>query len=502
MRNLSFSVLLLSLLALGCKRNDPAPAPDPKPDTTATAAPGYPIAIGQIIKQKCLSCHNADNAKYSGGLRLDTWDYLMAGGNVGPDIIPYHLENSVLLQYINTFDDLGLKLQPTMPIDGVPLTHDQVKLFQDWVKNGAPNKDGYVAFSSNPDTRQKIYLTMQSCDLLAVIDAETKIVMRVLSVGKTPAIEAPHCVRVDNAGRYAYVSFTAGDYVQKIDTRTDQIVGEINMRTARSNPAIPASWNVLTLSEDGKRFMISNFSPNGQVFIVNTETMTLEKEYVDPGAFQTPHASVANAAFDTFYVTAQYGNIVYKFSKDGSFFKKISIDGAAPTVVPSTRDPHEIILFPDGKSFAVTCQASNEVRFIDAHTDAILAAIPVGRYPQEVAVSSTKPWLFVTCMEDETTPVVAAKGSVYVINYQTRQLVKVIYGPFWQPHGITVDDQNGKVYVASRNVGSGIPPHHASACAGQNGFYNVLDLETLTLTRDTRYEVSVEPYSADVRFKR
>ncbi len=496
----SFSACLLGFLffaAVGCKPNE-----QPAPATTDTAsAPGYPVAIGQIIKQKCLQCHNADNAAYAGGLQLQTWDHLMAGGNVGPDIIPYHLENSVLLQYINTYDDLGLKLQPTMPVNGVPLTHDQVALFQDWVKRGAPNKDGYVAFSSNPDTRQKVYLTMQACDLLAVIDAETKIVMRIIPVGKTPGVEAPHCVRVDNAGRYAYVSFTAGDYVQKIDTRTDQIVGEINMRTARRDPSVPASWNVLTLSEDGKHFLISNFSDNGQVFLVNTDNMTLEQEYIDPGAFKTPHASAANAAFDTFYVTAQYGNTVYKFSKDGSYFKPVSIDGAAPTTQSLTRDPHEIVLFPDGNSYAVTCQASDEVRFIDAHTDAVLAAIPVGRYPQEVAVSHSKPWLFVTCMEDASTPVTAAKGSVYVINYQTRQLVKVIYGPFWQPHGITVDDQNGKVYVASRNVGSAIPPHHASACAGQNGFYNVFDLETLTLTRDTRYEVSVEPYSADVRFK-
>ena len=497
MRNFSFPLLLLFVLSLGCKPKESDP---PATGNDTASAPGYPIAIGQIIKQKCLSCHNADNAKYSGGLRLDNWDLLMAGGNVGPDIIPYHLENSVLLQYINTYDDLGLKLQPTMPINGVPLTHDQVKMFQDWVTNGAPNKDGYVAFSSNPDTRQKIYVTMQACDLLAVIDAETKIVMRIIPVGKTPGIEAPHCVRVDNAGRYAYVSFTAGDYVQKIDTRTDKIVGEINMRTARRDPSIPASWNVLTLSEDGSQFVISNFSDNGQVFLVNTADMTIAKEYVDPGAFKTPHASAANAAFDTFYVTAQYGNTVYKISKEGIVFP-VSIDGNPANTTTNTRDPHEIIMFPGGNAYAVTCQASNEVRIIDAHTNAVLAALPVGTYPQEVALSTTKPWLFVTCMEDQTNPMPASKGSVYVIDYRTMQIVKKIYGPFWQPHGITVDDRNGKVYVASRNVGSGIPPHHASACAGQNGFYNVLDLETLTLTRDTRYEVSVEPYSADVRFK-
>ena len=498
MRHFSF-VLIVFLFAFGCKQKESDGPASPTNDTAS--APGYPIAIGQIIKQKCLSCHNADNAPYSGGLRLDTWDYLMAGGGVGPDVIPYHLENSVLLQYINTYDDLGLKLKPTMPINGVPLTHEQVVLFQDWVKNGAPNKDGYVAFSSNADTRQKIYLTIQGCDLLAVIDAETKIVMRMISVGKSPAIEAPHCVRVDHAGRYAYVSFVGGTSVQKIDTRTDQIVGEINLNAVRRNQQDIPSWSVLTLSPDDKQFIISNFTDNGELFIVNTDDMTLDRKYDDAGLFHSPHAIAANAAFDTFYVTAQYGNIVYKLSKNGGFFKEVSLDGNPPSTL-SSRNPHEIKMLPGDNAYAVTCQETNEVRIMDAHTDQVIKVLPVGTYPQELALSTSKPYLFVTCMEDVATPVPAAKGSVYVINFQTLNMEKVIYGPFWQPHGISVDDQGGKVFVSSRNVGSSIPPHHATSCVGQNGFYNVIDLGTLKLTRDTRYEVSVEPYSMDVRFKK
>ena len=497
-----FLVLLIGSLT-SCKHPEPD-ASLSKGDTAS--APGYPIAIGQIIKQKCLSCHNADNAPYSGGLRLDTWDYLMAGGGVGPDVIPYHLENSVLLQYINTYDDLGLKLKPTMPINGVPLTHEQVVLFQDWVKNGAPNKDGYVAFSSNADTRQKIYLTMESCDLIGVIDAETKMLMRMIEVGGNPNNgnpEIPHCVRIDHAGRYAYVAFASGAFLQKIDVRTDQIVGALNLNEARRGivPSDP-SWSALSISGDDKELMVTSFRNWGEALIVNTETMQLKKQFSDKDLLYSPHGIVANTAFDTFYVTAQYGNTVYEIISKTGKVNTIAIDGKTANTERDTYDPHEIIMLPGGNTYAITCEHSNEVRVLDAHTNQLLYVIPVGKFPQEFALSNTKPWLFVTCTEDAQNPSPGTKGSIYVIDYHTMSVVKKIYGPFWQPHGIAVDDLNGKVYVASVNEGSGFISHHTTSCDGKNGFYHVIDLESLALLRDTRYEVGVRPYSAAVRFSR
>jgi hypothetical protein len=91
---------------------------------------------------------------------------------------------------------------------------------------------------------------------------------------------------------------------------------------------------------------------------------------------------------------------------------------------------------------------------------------------------------------------------VYVLNYKTMEIVKRLDGKFFQPHGITVDDHNGVVYIASRNATTDGPaPHHPSACGGRNGWYSLFDLNTLTPVDEKRYEVSIEPYSADARFK-
>lgn len=459
----------------------------------------FPVKVGRIFVKRCATagCHNAASAINANGLRLDSWDQLFNGGNNGAAVIPFDIQNSSLLNFINTYPDLGPLQGPTMPLNQTPLSRDEYIAIRDWIANGAPDKDGNIPFGANPVTRQKIYLTMQGCDLVAVIDADRKVVMRYIRVGKTSAIEKPHCVRVSPDGNYAYVSFLSGDYIQKIDTRTDQIVAEMDVSAIIEN----GQWNVLTLSPDGSKFVVSNWTGNGAVLLCNANTMQLIQKFEAPGAFTYPHATASNAAFDTFYVTAQYGNVVYKISPNG-FYKRVRIDNAPETFTAGTRDPHEIIMTPDRSKYFLTCEASNEIRVMDAHADTLLKAIPVGIFPQELAISTVRPYVLATCMEDNNSTPGNYKGSVYVINYNTLEIVQRIDGRFYQPHGITVDDKNGLFYVGSRNASTtGPAPHHPSSCEGRNGWYSVYDLNTLQPHNTKRYEVSVDPYSADARFK-
>src|SRR5690606_14554047 len=213
------------------------------------------------------------------------------------------------------------------------------------------------------------------------------------------------------------------------------------------------------------------------------------------GSFVFPHGITYTGNSDTFYVTAQYGNTVYKYTEDFSYYKKISIDGNPPVTSPLVQDPHEIILSPDESKYFLTCEASDEVRVMDAHTDQLIKAIPVGDFPQEFALSKTRPYLFVSCMQDATGPA-GFVGSIYVINYETLDVVQVIKGKFYQPHGLTVNDEKDELYISNRNTGSsGIPPHHSSICGGQNGFYYVYSMATFQSVGN-KYEVFPEPYSA------
>jgi DNA-binding beta-propeller fold protein YncE len=137
-----------------------------------------------------------------------------------------------------------------------------------------------------------------------------------------------------------------------------------------------------------------------------------------------------------------------------------------------------------------------------AHKDTLLKVIPVGKFPQELAISKSQPYLFVTCTEDDANPYARRKGSVYVINYNTLDIVQVIYGDFYQPHGITVDDQNGYIYIASTNANpNGPAPHHVTAGGGRAGWYSIYNLNTLQPYNNRQYQMTVMPYSADTRFK-
>jgi DNA-binding beta-propeller fold protein YncE len=452
----------------------------------------YPDDVRAIVVNKCATagCHNDKSFANASNLRLDRWQHLWTGSNAGAVVIPYSVGNSSFCYFINIDSAQGPVLLPRMPLNSPALSAQEYATIKNWIAAGAPDKVGNIPFSSAATTRQKVYVTQQGCDLMAVIDAETNVIMRYISLGKSPAIEIAHCVRFSPDGQFAYVSFNKGQYLQKIDVATDAVIADMYLGSG--------SWNLFKISDDGKQMMLGDFKAAGSLRLIDLEKMQVLAIYED---FYFPHGIANTPNFDTFWVTSQDGNMVYKLNLSGAV-KKISIDANEPNNTANTIDPHEIILSPDRSKYFLTCQASNEVRVMDARTDQLLKVIPVGNFPQEFAMSRVQPYLFVSCEEEVCPEFPTFKGSVYVINYNTMELVKRIPGPFYQIHGISVDDRNARFFVVSRNLlTTGPAPHHTSVCGGRNGYYNVYDLNTLDPLINKRFESTVDPYSADVRFK-
>ena len=131
-----------------------------------------------------------------------------------------------------------------------------------------------------------------------MIDAQTNLIMRYIKIGKEPRIEVAHCLRFSPDGRYCYVVFTNGKYLQKIDASTDAVVGDVFLGDG--------SWNLMHVSDDGKSALATDYSPfNAKVKLLNLETMTVTATYED---FVNPHGIVSNAAFDTF-LTVSYTHL-------------------------------------------------------------------------------------------------------------------------------------------------------------------------------------------------
>ncbi|MEI8279456.1 MAG: hypothetical protein WCG87_06805 [Bacteroidota bacterium] len=481
------------IMGYSCKYDHAPVAP------VAPSDGNFPPEVAKIFINKCATagCHNQASYQNAAGLLLDTWEHLFNGDNSGSVVIPYSLGYSNLLFFINTDSTQGPKAVPTMPLNAATLSKDEYNTIKNWIAVGAPDKKGNIAFSSSRDTRQKIYISQQGCDVIAVVDAKTKLTMRIIPVGMDPnKIEVPHSIETTSDGKYAYVSFVQGTYLQKIDLQTDSVVASLDLNLPGQELT---SWGTLNVSDDGNNIMVSYYDGTiGNVILIDAVNMVVLQRY-GAGAFVKPHGTASLPTFDTFYVSAQNGNIIYKISKDGTFFKKVTVDGAAPTTAAGTRDLHEIEMASDGSKYFVTCQASNEVRVMDAHADTLIKAIPVGIYPQDMAISNSTPYLFVTCEQDNSTHA-GFKGSVFAINYNTYETIR-IDGDFYQPNGIAVDDQNGLLYIVSRNLTGGVVAHHTSICGGNDGWYNVYDLKTFKPLNNIRYEGASDSYDASTRFE-
>ncbi len=483
-------LFLFLFLFSGCSRDQGLPI----------AHSGYPSKIGKIMEANCAvpGCHTTKSKDGAAGLDLSTWDHMFEGARNGSSVIPFRADQSYLMYFINTYEDLGVHLLPTMPNNKPALSHDDVVTIRDWINAGATDNNGFVKFSDNA-TRKKFYVTNQACNLVTVFDAETRLPMRVVNVGNAENI-SPHMVRVSPDGKYWYVVFYSGNAIEKYDASTDHIVSRIPI-TSASVP-ISGSWNTMCISADSKSAYAIDWEANGIVAFFDLEHNTNPITYQGSGLYTFPHGSVLNHAGNTLYITGQTGNYIYKEDVTDpfnfNFPQQIVLQTGATPNSTSLYDAHEIAFSPDEAFYFVTCQKSNEVRVMQTSNDSLVAVIPVGIYPLEISVSKTMPYLFVSCQED-TIQFPSSRGLISVINYETHQWVKNIFTG-WQPHGLAVDDNRHLVYIANRNATTtGPAPHHSGTCGGRNGYVTAIDMNTLELLPGFKTEVNVNPYSVAVR---
>jgi len=88
--------------------------------------------IYTVLDTKCVACHGTN--KEQGGLQLDSYESLMAGGKDGVVIVPRNPDGSLLLKKVT--------LPPTdphfMPAEGrAPLTPDEIARIRAWILAGA-----------------------------------------------------------------------------------------------------------------------------------------------------------------------------------------------------------------------------------------------------------------------------------------------------------------------------------------------------------------------------
>src|SRR5687768_3681330 len=110
------SWILLSLLA----QNDPE------------GVAFFESRVRPVIVEKCYNCHSAKAPKIKGGLRVDTREDPLKGGDTGPAVVPGKPGESLLLKAVRRVDaDLVMPPKETLPARTV----DDLET---WIRRGAP----------------------------------------------------------------------------------------------------------------------------------------------------------------------------------------------------------------------------------------------------------------------------------------------------------------------------------------------------------------------------
>jgi hypothetical protein len=118
-----------------------ARADDPaRPDGTRL----FREKIEPTLRAECYRCHSAGAEKLRGGLRLDSREAMLAGGDSGPAVVPGRSGESLLIEALRHEGGLA------MPPKKARLPEGTIADFVTWVDLGAPGPDADRAAASPP----------------------------------------------------------------------------------------------------------------------------------------------------------------------------------------------------------------------------------------------------------------------------------------------------------------------------------------------------------------
>jgi len=99
--------------------------------------------VRAIVSDSCEHCHNEDKAK--GGLLMESYEELVAGGDHGSAVIPGDSASSRMVQMVEG------RLKPRMPYKEDPLSREQIDLIRRWIDAGARAPAADAATAAIPD---------------------------------------------------------------------------------------------------------------------------------------------------------------------------------------------------------------------------------------------------------------------------------------------------------------------------------------------------------------
>lgn len=458
----TFSALLIA----GCKDQGTSPAP---------ATGEFSTKVKPILDRSCggPSCHGGGPRGNADGLDLTSYAGIFRGSRTGTVVVSGNPYMSLLVQSINQTDTTLSPLSSArMPLSRDPLPNEEIQTIVQWIRDGARDDDGSLPFPE-PRPLGKVFFSSQAVDLVGVLDISTGLVMRYVRAGNTLPFstppQSPHNVQIDDLGRYYYVTLVRGNKMLKFDARTNEQLGEV---------AVGVSPAHVVITPDGSKAYVTNFNVSvGQVFDVNTSTMTVSQTIAVPNLMKATHGARLSHDGRYLYIGNNGTDLISIIqTSNDSVVAHVPVAGDVPPIGSFSYKPYQIAVRSDDRYVYVTCNGRGLVSVIErvGDTFAWRDTIRVGQKPLQCEVTRDGRFLYV-CNQ--------GSASVSVINAQTNQLLTTIDSVGRQPHGIDITDDSRTVYVTLENILGGDPPHHPVSGSKNPAFIAIIDVGTNRVIR-------------------
>lgn len=435
--------------------------------------------IMPIFRSECggSSCHGGGPRGFAGGLDLTSYEGVMRGSRFGAVVVSGSPYMSHLVQSVNRTDSLISPISSvSMPASRSSLSEEQIGTIVNWIRSGARNDDGVLPFPE-PRPLGKVFFTSQFVDLVGVIDIQSGLVTRYVSVGNPPPVavpQAPHNVQVDDQGMFYYVTLISASKVKKYDARTHEFLGEVVVG--------PSPAHVVISADGGKAYVTSFTEGVGQVFVVNTSTMMVTRTITSPIMKATHGARLSHDGRYLYVGSNRSDMLTVIGTETDEIITHLHMSGS-PSPGSFVYKPYQIAVRSDDRFIYVTCSGTSidptglgavSVFERNGDTFSFVTLVRVGANPLQCEITPDGRFLYV-CNKNT--------GSVSVIRTDTNTLLTTIDNVGRQPHGIDITADSRTAYVTLENIASGDPPHHPLTGGKAPGFVAVIDVPSNTVIR-------------------
>ncbi len=427
-----FAVLLLALCLAGCELLGDANRRTVEIDYARIRDIRYGLHVQPLLDRKCAGCHAGADA--AAGLRLDTWDHLVAGSAFGEALIAFDAENSLLLE-------LATKLRPAHPaaLGADTLRRDEIDFLARWIDEGARNDAGEAPYEGD---REWLYVCNQDAGSISVIDLEARLVVRTVKLADfgfagTPK---PHHVAVEADGSFWYVSLIGANTVLKFNRR-NELVGRTDIFEAPGLVSLHPEADLLYAGRS-----LSAVDPPRSIGVFRRSDMQLLD--VVGVFFEKPHGLHVSPDGRYAYAVSLVTNQLAAVETATNDVSLSTFDGAPKGYL-------HLAIAPDSRTLYVTGQVAGQVQIFDLADP----ARPALRTTLDVNAAPWHPVL----SPDGGTLYFGNKGAntVTVVDTRSQAVTAVLQGyGLAQPHGSTLSPDGHTLYLSNNNARGDYRPRY------------------------------------------